>query len=163
MRNTPIQLIVLLVILTPWLLLLFSFNNKSVALSCVIPFHIEITQQQKMAMHGTLKTSFYDDLTAISFLSGYFHQANLEGNKDDFWRINRRAVARYEINNNYLHITTSEAHSGFGDTLPQSLSDTFIHPLFKSQHRDYLQLNYLPNNDVLIHATGMPPLYCHAV
>ncbi len=163
MNRNCFRVSLLVIFVAPWLVFWALFNNKAVTLSCIVPFHIETNKQPLMAMHGTLKTHFYQDLTAISFLSGYFQQKNPAGDKDDYWRINRRAVARYEINNNYLHATTYESYNGFGDNLPKSHSDNFLFPLFKSQHRDYLQLSYLPNRDVLINVAGMPPLYCHAV
>lgn len=146
----------------PWLAL-FSYPAKTgLELYCSVPFEIKIVKQQSITLQGTIKTHYYPDRTAISFISGGLVQTATQLSGEKHWRINRRAELNYHLAEGYLHSLTQQVHPAFGDNLPQSLAETYLFPTYKKQHRDYYQLARLDNNDVIVSMAGMPRLYCHS-
>ncbi|MCE0798964.1 hypothetical protein LVQ77_01415 [Buttiauxella sp. S04-F03] len=148
--------------IAPWLAL-FALSPKSeLDLYCQVPFNIRIEKQQSVKLQGAIKTHYYADRSAISFISGNLVQLQEDGSTEAIWRINRRAEFTWYMNQNYLHSITHEVHPAFGDNLPHSLAEAYLFPTYKVQHRDYYQLSRLANDDVIVSVAGMPRLYCHS-
>lgn len=148
--------------IAPWLAL-FSFQDKTgLDLYCQVPFEIKIEKQQPVTLQGTIKTHYYPDRTAISFISGYLVKPTQVESEQTHWRINRRAEFSYQLAGDYLYSFTHQVHPAFGDNLSTPLAETYLFPTYKTQHRDYYQLTRLENQDVIVSIAGMPRLYCHS-
>lgn len=147
--------------IAPWLALFTFSPQPKLDLYCQVPFNINIVKQQSITLQGAIKTHYYGDRSAISFISGNLVQYQNDGSEEASWRINRRAEFTYQMNKNYLHSYTHEVHPAFGDNLPHALAEAYLFPTYKTQHRDYYQLSRLDNDDVILSVAGMPRLYCH--